>query len=256
MVHFPSHTRSGEAVIVEVLGPRGTAGIDTLSVIREFNLPDEFPEDVLESARQQAEQFDEAIADDRQDFTNDTVVTIDPFDARDFDDAISLKRLENGHWKLGVHIADVSHFVPQGSPLDREARDRATSVYLPDRVIPMLPEIISNNLASLQPDRVRYTKTALIEFTSDGAPVSTELYRGVIKSAHRFNYEEVDDYLADKKKWRKQLTPEVFDLVGRMHELAMILRKRRLDGGSIELTLPEVQAKVPVAVRSRTWHRV
>lgn len=241
MVHFPSHTRAGEAVIVEVLGPRGTPGIDTLSIIREYNLPDDFPEDVLDAARLQADQFDEAITDDRQDFTNDTVVTIDPFDARDFDDAISLKRLENGHWQLGVHIADVSHFVPKGSALEREAKDRATSVYLPDRVIPMLPEIISNNLASLQPHRVRYTKTAVIEFTPDGAPVATELYGGMIKSAHRFNYEEVDDYLADKDSWREKLTPEVFDLVGRMHELAMVLRKRRLEAGSIELTLPEVK---------------
>jgi ribonuclease R len=124
MVHFPSHTRDGEAVIVEVLGARGTPGIDTLSIIREYNLPDEFPEDVLEAARTQADKFDESIGEDRRDFTGDTVVTIDPFDARDFDDAISLEKLDNGHWRLGVHIADVSHFVPQGSPLDREARAR------------------------------------------------------------------------------------------------------------------------------------
>ncbi|MEO8493568.1 MAG: ribonuclease R [Planctomycetota bacterium] len=241
MVHFPSHTRDGEAVIVEVLGARGTAGIDTLSIIREFNLPDEFPEDVLEAARAQAEKFDESIGEDRRDFTGDTVVTIDPFDARDFDDAISLEKLDNGHWRLGVHIADVSHFVPIGSPLDREARDRATSVYLPDRVIPMIPEVISNNLASLQPQRVRYTKTAIIEFTPGGAPVATEVYSGAIKSAHRFNYEEIDDYLAERESWREKLEPKVFDLVGRMHELAMVLRRRRLDGGSIELTLPEIK---------------
>ena len=241
MVHFPSHTRDGEAVIVEVLGARGTPGIDTLSIIREFNLPDEFPEDVLAAAREQAEQFDESIGEDRRDFTHDTVVTIDPFDARDFDDAISLEKLDNGHWRLGVHIADVSHFVPKGSPLDREARDRATSVYLPDRVIPMIPEVISNNLASLQPHRVRYTKTAVIEFTAEGIPVTTEAFCGVIKSAHRFNYEEIDEYIADRNPWKAKLEPKVFDLVGRMHELAMILRRRRLTGGSIELSLPEVK---------------
>ncbi|HUG67502.1 MAG TPA: ribonuclease R [Pirellulaceae bacterium] len=241
MVHFPSHTRDGEAVIVEVLGARGTVGIDTLSIIREFNLPDEFPESVLESARAQADKFDESIGEDRRDFTTETVVTIDPFDARDFDDAISLEKLDNGHWRLGVHIADVAHFVPQGSPLDREARDRGTSVYLPDRVIPMIPEVISNNLASLQPHRVRYTKTAIVEFTPGGVPVATEVYCGAIKSAHRFNYEEIDEYLADRERWRAKLAPQVFDLVGRMHELAMILRRRRLDGGSIELTLPEIK---------------
>ncbi|MDA1050272.1 MAG: ribonuclease R [Planctomycetota bacterium] len=241
MVHFPSHTRDGEAVIVEVLGARGTPGVDTLSIIREYNLPDDFPEDVLEAARLQAEKFDESIGDDRRDFTHETVVTIDPFDARDFDDAISLEKLDNGHWRLGVHIADVSHFVPLGSPLDREARDRGTSVYLPDRVIPMIPEVISNNLASLQPHRVRYTKTAIIEFTPGGAPVATEVFCGVIKSAHRFNYEEIDEYLADREPWRTKLEPKVFDLVGRMHELAMIMRRRRLDAGSIELTLPEIK---------------
>jgi ribonuclease R len=241
MVHFPSHTRDGEAVLVEVLGPRGAPGVDTLSIIREFNLPDEFAEEVLASARKQADKFNESIGEDRHDFTNETVVTIDPFDARDFDDAISLERLDNGHWRLGVHIADVAHFVPLNSPLDREARDRATSVYLPDRVIPMLPEVISNNLASLQPQRVRYTKAAVIEFTPDGVRVNTELYSGAIKSAHRFNYKEIDDYLVKPESWRKKLTAKVFDLVGRMHELAMVLRRRRLDRGAIELTLPEVK---------------
>ena len=96
------------------------------------------------------------------------MITIDPADAHDFDDAISLEKLDNGHWQLGVHIADVTFFVPPKSPLDREARERATSVYLPDRVIPMLPEIISNHLASLQPERVRFTKTVFLEFAPDG----------------------------------------------------------------------------------------
>jgi len=140
-----------------------------------------------------------------------------------------------------VHIADVSHFVPFRSALDAEAYDRSTSVYLPDKVIPMLPEIISNNLASLQPDRVRYCMTALIEFTDEGVPIGTELHRGAIKSAHRFNYEEIDEYLEDDKPWKKKLTPEVFDLVRNMHALAMKLRKRRMDRGAINLVLPEVR---------------
>ena len=154
---------------------------------------------------------------------------------------MSLTRLDNGHWKLGVHIADVAHFVPARSPLDREARERGTSVYLPDRVIPMLPEVISNNLASLQPDKVRYTLSALMEFTADGAYVGGEVKRAAIKSCRRFTYEEVDEYLADREAWREKLTPQVWQLLGRMHELAMILRKRRLEAGSIELTLPEVK---------------
>jgi ribonuclease R len=249
MVRFPSHTHGGEGVIVEVLGPRGTPGVDTLAIIREFNLPEEFPEDVLDDARQQAEKFDKTLDESldelleggRLDLTGLTVLTIDPVDARDFDDAISLERLENGHWQVGVHIADVSHFVRPGSPLDREARDRGTSVYLPDRVIPMLPEVISNNLASLQPHRVRYTRSALIEMTADGARVATSVHRAAIRSDWRFSYEEVDSFLADAEPWREKLPPDVHRLLGQMHELAMMMRRRRMERGSIELSLPEVK---------------
>ena len=240
MVSFPTSSSVGEGVIVEVLGDRGTPGVDTLMIIREFGLPEDFPEAVLEDARKQAEIFDEAIPEKRVDFTDKTVITIDPKTARDFDDAISLEKIENGHWQLGVHIADVSHFVPYRSDLDNEAFARGTSVYLPDRVIPMIPEIISNNLASLQPDRVRYCMTALIEFNDEGVPIATELHRGAIKSVHRFNYEEIDEYLENDKPWKKKLTPEVFTLVRDMHTLAMKLRKRRMDNGSINLVLPEV----------------
>lgn len=241
MVRFPSHAHDGEAVIVEVLGKRGEPGVDLLSIIHEFDLPQEFPEAALEVAREQADLFDESIPEGRRDFTVETVITIDPVDARDFDDAISLSRLENGHWVLGVHIADVSHFVPEGSALDAEARHRATSVYLPDKVIPMLPETISNNLASLQPDRVRFTRTALIEFTPDGARVNTEVCKGAIRSARRFAYEEVDEYLADREPWKEKLTQPVYELLGQMHTLAMMLRKRRFKRGSMELTMPELK---------------
>jgi ribonuclease R len=241
LVRFPTHFHEGEGVITQVLGPRGAPGVDTLSIIMEFGLPQEFSEAVLDSAREQAEKFNESIGADRLDCTEDVVITIDPVDARDFDDAISLTRLENGHWLLGVHIADVAHFVPEDTLLDREARDRATSVYLPDQVIPMLPEIISNNLASLQPDKLRYARTAYIEMTPDGARVNTEVHSTAIKSRRRFSYEEVDEFLADREAWREKLTPDVFDLLENMHELAMILRRRRLEGGAIEMHLPEVK---------------
>lgn len=241
MVRFPSNVRDGEGVIVDILGQRGQPGVDTLSVIHEFNLPGDFSEDALEEARDQAIRFDEAIPENRTDFTGETVITIDPLTARDFDDAISLERLENGHWLLGVHIADVSHFVQPKTPLDREARDRATSVYLPDRVIPMLPEIISNNLASLQPDRVRYCVTAKIEFDPEGVRIGTDVYKGAIKSCRRFTYEEVDEYLANPQDWKSKLTPEVHRLLGDMHKLAMMLRKRRFKRGALELHMPELE---------------
>jgi ribonuclease R len=274
MVRFPSHVRDGEGVIVEVLGPRNQAGVDTMSIIYEFNLPGDFAEDVLADSRRHAEKFDESIGRGRRDLTELTIVTIDPVDARDFDDAISLERLENGHWLLGVHIADVSHFVEPKTPLDREAFDRATSVYLPDRVIPMLPEIISNNLASLQPHKVRYALTAMMEFTEDGVRVATDVFKSAIKSCRRFTYEEVDQYLAEKalappapstskgskttvKRARKRahpsplphgeggiratLTSEVDGLLARMHELAMIFRARRFQRGALELSMPEMK---------------
>lgn len=240
MVRFPSHVRDGEGVIIDILGQRGQPGVDTLSIIHEFNLPGEFDDGALENARKQAEKFDESIGARRKDLTSETVITIDPATARDFDDAISLERIENGHWLLGVHIADVSHFVRPRSGLDREAKDRATSVYLPDQVIPMLPEVISNNLASLQPDKVRYAMTARIEFTPEGQRVATDVFKSAIKSCRRFTYEEVDEFLADRSGWKKKLTAPVHTLLGDMHELAMMLRKRRMKRGSLELSMPEM----------------
>ncbi|HEX4128818.1 MAG TPA: ribonuclease R [Pirellulales bacterium] len=256
MVRFPTAAQQGEGVISEVLGPRGQPGIDTLSVIREFDLPEEFAPDALEAARLEADKFDESIPPGRTDMTGEVVITIDPVDARDFDDAISLVRMENGHWLLGVHIADVSHFVRPGTALDREAWQRATSVYLPDRVIPMIPEIISNGLASLQPDRRRYTKTAMIEFTADGARVSVDLHSAVIRSRRRFTYEEVDEYLADREAWHSKVAPEVHALLGRMHELAMMLRGRRMRRGALELTMQEIKIDLDQEGRVAGAHRV
>ncbi|MCA9094797.1 MAG: VacB/RNase II family 3'-5' exoribonuclease, partial [Planctomycetaceae bacterium] len=231
----------GEAVLVKVLGPQGKPGVDLLTVINQFNLPDEFPEEVLQEARHQADNFDETDLLGRRDLTGEIIITIDPVDARDFDDAISLTRSEDGHWHLGVHIADVSHFIPPGSALDREAELRGTSVYLPDRVLPMLPEIISNGLASLQQGRLRYTKSVFIEFSADGIPLHRSFANSAIKTVRRFAYEEVFDILQHPKKHHPNVKPEVLDLLQRMLELAMILRGRRFTAGALELTMPEVK---------------
>src|SRR5262249_234465 len=162
-LRFPSPEDRGEGVITEVLGPRGKPGVDTLSVIRAFGLPEEFPEDALEEARQAAAAFDETDLHGREDLTREILVTIDPVDAHDFDEAmwVTIGR-KSKHWQLGVHIADVAHFAPPGGALDREARRRGTSVYLPQRVLPMFPEVISNGLASLQQGRVRYARSVFI----------------------------------------------------------------------------------------------
>ena len=244
MLRFPSPLRPGEGVISEVLGPRGKPGVDTLSILREFNLPEEFPADVLREARAEAERFDEDDRGGRLDLTGETIITIDPVDARDFDDAISLVRLDNGDWRLGVHIADVSHFVRPRTALDREAYQRATSVYLPDRVLPMLPEVISNGLASLQPGKVRFAKTAFLGFTADGARSAAEFHSSAIRSAKRLTYEEVDAYLADPQHARRKLGGAVCDLLDRMHSLAMTLRSRRMKHGALELIMPEVKVEL------------
>ena len=241
MVRFPSQYRGGEGVLTHVLGPRGKPGVDTESIIHEFGLPDNFPDDVLEDARTQAERFNEEDLGNRVDLTEETIVTIDPVDARDFDDAISLTESEDGHWHLGVHIADVAHFVTPGSPLDDEAYKRGTSVYLPDRVIPMIPELISNSLASLQQGKVRYTKSALMEFTADGMPVHAEFANTAIRVTKRFAYEEVMPIIEDPDRHKTRVSAKVRQLLQRMHTLAMKLRARRFAMGALELNMPEVK---------------
>ena len=242
MVRYPTPYEEGEGVISELLGPRGQPGVDTLSIIRAFNIPDVFDEDVLDDARHQARQFKEEHVEGRLDLRQVLTVTIDPATARDFDDAISLARDENGYWSLGVHIADVSHFVRPGSALDRAARQRGTSVYLPDRVIPMLPEILSNSLASLQAGHARYTVSALIELNAEGIVTDRRFARSVIRVDHRFTYEEA--YAVMKHPEAASLAPEIVALLGRMLELAMMLRKRRFQRGALELNMPEVEVEL------------
>ncbi|MFM8570126.1 MAG: ribonuclease R family protein [Pirellula sp.] len=242
LVKFPDEFQPGEAVILKVLGSMRNPAVDTMAVMIQFSLPEEFPETVIEDARAQADRFSEdVIPEGRKDLTSIPTLTIDPVDARDFDDAISLSKNERGNWELQVHIADVAFFVPTGSVLDEEARNRGNSVYLPDRVIPMLPETISNHLASLQPDRKRLAKTVFMEYSPEGTVLHAEVFNSVIRNAYRFNYEQIDQYLSDPEPWKERLTPAIFQLVRDMHTLAMQLRELRKRDGSIELTLPEVK---------------
>jgi ribonuclease R len=254
MLRFPTMEDRGEGVITEILGPRGQPGVDTLSIIRAFGLPDVFAEDALREAREAATAFDETDLDGREDFTKDVVITIDPADARDFDDAVSLTHDEDsGHWQLTVHIADVGHFVRPGGPLDREARRRGTSVYLPQRVIPMFPEIISNSLASLQQGRLRYVKSVIIDFTPEGQKTHVRFANGAIRVRRRFTYEQVRDLLragsisdgkpsvAHASGSLEEVEPEVLEVLLRMRDLALILRKRRVRRGALELNMPEVE---------------
>lgn len=241
MLRFPSARRFGEAVLKQRLGAAFEIGVDTQSVIHEFGLPTEFPEEVQEEARTVAANFDDTDLTGRDDLTQMTIITIDPVDARDFDDAISLDKHADGSWTLGVHIADVSHFVADGSALDREARSRGNSVYLPGRVIPMLPEILSNGLASLQADRVRFTMTAFIDFGPQGQVLATRFSNSAIRVKHRFAYEQVTQLIHGSKKRPEELPKDVWDLIGRMKALAKILRARRFEQGAINLELSEVK---------------
>lgn len=246
VVSFPDDDGSGgEAVLIERLGNSNNPGIDTLSIMRQFGLPDEFPEDVIAEARQRADEFDESNRpSDRLDLTDKLTLTIDPYDARDFDDAISLEREEGGRWRLWVHIADVGYFIHPGGKLDQEARRRATSVYLPGRVIPMVPEIISNHLASLQPEKIRFAKSVEIEMTDDGIVTHTEVHNSVIRSDKRLHYGIVDQFLDNPEKLRESLGDAVGDLLADMHSLAMRIRKRRFKRGAISMDMPEVKLEL------------
>ncbi len=244
MLRFPTADERGEGVITEVLGPLGKPGVDTLSVIKAFGLPEAFPKEALEEARTQAERFREDDLDGRADFTHDLVVTIDPADARDFDDAVSVTiDPKTKHWVLTVHIADVGHFVRPGGPLDTEARKRGTSVYLPQKVIPMFPEVISNGLASLQQGKLRYVKTVRMEFTPHLQKGAVQFFNGAIRVRRRFTYEEVQAVL-DGMQARERpsvglVEPDILALLKRMRDLALLLRKKRLKRGALELSMPE-----------------
>ncbi|QDS86904.1 Ribonuclease R [Rosistilla ulvae] len=257
VVQFPERDGSGgQGVIMEVLGSSKNPAVDTMAVMRQYGLPEEFSEEVMAAAREQADKFDESIPADRRDLTDLLTLTIDPYDARDFDDAISLQEIENDHWRLSVHIADVSHFIPEGSILDQDAKQRATSVYLPDRVVPMIPEIISNHLASLQPERVRYAKTVEIEFTGGGAVVATQVYNSAIRSDCRLTYEQVDQFLETPDVMRQKLGDAICDQLQRMHTLAMKLRARRMEQGSLEMDLPEIKIDLDSNGKVRGAHLV
>src|SRR5215471_6659673 len=226
-----------EGEIIEVLGPASMPGIDMLSIIRKYHLPAEFPKDVLDQAERIPEQINARQLEGREDLREEFIVTIDPDDARDFDDAIHVEKIGNG-WRLGVHIADVAAYVEPNSPLDREARRRGNSVYLPDRVIPMLPERLSNGVCSLNPGVDRLTHSVFIHFDKRGVPKSARFARSVIRSARRLTYKEAYTIL---------VSPPRDQLGERLHlawELAVLMRRKRFERGALDLDFPEVKVLV------------
>ncbi len=227
-----------EGEVLERIGRPGDPGVDLLTVIRNYNLPEEFPRKVVEDAEKAAEYFSEEETARRRDFTRDTIYTIDPFDAKDHDDAISVEKHDHGY-RLGVYIADVSHYVREGTALDREAFERGNSVYLPGMVIPMLPEKLSNDICSLKPNRKRLVFAALINFDRTGNMLNWEITDGMIRSKAKLTYEEVQEYFNTGNA-----SDGVSKVAGDLtiaRELATVLQKRRMTEGSLDFDLPEAK---------------
>jgi len=232
--HWESRRHNPEGTIIETLGPATDAGVEMLAILRKHDLPERFPDAPLLEAERISETVEPAEINRREDCRDIEIVTIDPDDAKDFDDAIHVEPLDDG-WLLQVHIADVSHYVTPGSALDKEASKRGNSTYLVDRVIPMLPERLSNGICSLKPQVERLTFAAFIEFDSQGRPRKTSFARAVIRSAHRYTYKQAFAVL--------QRPPEssLDHCLHNAWELASLLRKRRFDNGSLDLDFPEVK---------------
>lgn len=253
---WPQQRRSAEGVIVEYLGQKGESGVEILSIIKQHGLPVDFPDEVLNAAKRVPQTIkDEEIAQ-RNDLRHLPIVTIDGEDAKDLDDAVYVEPLANGNYLLGVYIADVSYYVKERSVLDVEGRNRATSVYLADRVVPMLPTRLSNGICSLNANEDRLVLGAHMEIDRQGQVVKHELFPGVIRVCRRLSYTIVKKILVEQDK---ELSDEYRELVPHMEnmaELCAILRRRRMKRGAIDFDFPELKIKldgegVPVAVTKR-----
>ncbi|GGD99030.1 ribonuclease R [Paenibacillus nasutitermitis] len=247
IINYPEGRSAAEGEIVEVLGHKDDPGVDILSIIRKHQLPEGFPEDVLE----EAEAAPESISDDeirlqgRRDLRNKVIVTIDGEDAKDLDDAVNIERLENGNYLLGVHIADVSYYVHEKSALDQEAYRRGCSVYLVDRVIPMLPHRLSNGICSLNPQVDRLTMSCEMEFDAKTLKrIRHDVFTSVIRTKERMTYTNVRKIVADKDPEVMERYAELVDTFNLMEELAMRLRSMRMKRGAIDFDF--VESKVIV----------
>jgi len=235
---WKSRHTNPEGEIIEVLGPPDAEGVDMLSVLRQYQLPPHFPKNVLAEARALGTSVGPQELAGREDCRRHQVVTIDPDDAKDFDDAISLQPVSHDQWRLWVHIADVSHYVKLGTTLDVQARERGNSTYLVDRVIPMLPEALSNELCSLKPDLDRLTKCVEFLVSNDGRVLNTKFYSAVIHSQRRFTYKDVFAIL--------QRPPDnpLERMLHDAHELAQRIRRLRFKAGSLALDFPETKIRL------------
>ena len=236
---WPEFRRNPEGAIIEVLGFPTDKGTDILSIIRQFKLPEEFSDEVRAEAIKVPSTIDEDEIKRRKDLRSLKTFTIDGADAKDLDDAVSIEKLDNGKYRLGVHIADVSHYVRPASQLDKEALNRGNSVYLLDRVIPMLPHELSNGICSLNPNVDRLTMTVFMDIDKNGKVVYHEIHESVINSKARLVYDDVSDLLEGTDEKAAQKLSLVSDELFVMKELMDILRKHRDKRGSIDFDFPE-----------------
>ncbi|MBE0446751.1 MAG: ribonuclease R [Actinobacteria bacterium] len=252
---YPDRERAARGQIVEIIGDETSPTIEIDVIVREHNLSTEFSSRAVAEAEAVPDQIAEAEIDGRKDYRGTFTVTIDGLDAKDFDDAVSIEREENGHFHLGVHIADVSHYVPIGGVLDEDAYNRGTSVYLADRVLPMLPRKLSNNICSLNPQVDRLSLSVEMVIDDRGEIIDFGIHRGVINSNFRLTYEQVDEAF----NTGIYPDPDVRDLLVNMRDLSDILEKKRLKRGSLnfetiepKVILDEKLKPIDVIIRERT----
>ncbi|HBW13824.1 MAG TPA: ribonuclease R [Proteiniclasticum sp.] len=241
---WPEKGRNPEGIILEILGKKGDKGVDILTVVKKFNLPEAFPPKVLSYTDTLSETAEEKEFSKRRDLRGEKIMTIDGADAKDLDDAVSVVKLENGLYKLSVHIADVSHYVRENTPLDKEAFKRATSVYLLDLVIPMLPEKLSNGLCSLNPFEPKLALSCDMIIDGEGKVVEHEIYESVIESKLRATYEDVTKVLQGEMNETLAKYEEFVPMIEDMRDLQRILEKKREKRGAIEFDFPESKIKL------------
>jgi ribonuclease R len=238
IIQWPSATQSPRGRVTEILGHEDDFGVDVEMIIRKHHIPHVFPAEVLEEAQEISPVIPQKEIAQRRDFRDLPIVTIDGETARDFDDAVLVRRLNDGNYELQVHIADVAHYVEDGSAIDEEARQRGTSVYFPDRAVPMLPLELSTDICSLRPEVDRLVLSCIMEIDHQGEVAYYELSEGIIRSAQRMTYTDVNAAIEGNQPLRKKYgaLAESFDL---MYELAQVLNRKRVKRGSIDFDLPE-----------------
>ncbi|CAM5198560.1 Ribonuclease R OS=Ureibacillus acetophenoni OX=614649 GN=rnr PE=3 SV=1 [Ureibacillus acetophenoni] len=244
IVNWPSEIKSATGIITKILGHKNDPGVDILSIIYKHGIPPEFPKEVVDAAAQVPDEISEDDLVGRRDLRNEMIVTIDGANAKDLDDAVTVTKLEDGKYKLGVHIADVSYYVREGSLLDREAYERGTSVYLTDRVIPMIPHRLSNGICSLNPQVDRLTLSCEMIIDRNGHVVEHEIFQSVIKTTERMTYSDVNKILVDEDKDLIERYEPLVPMFKDMEELAEVLRNKRFERGAIDFDFKESKVLV------------